>query len=135
MRPPNGRRKSAYIVGSVLGKYHPHSDTAVYDAMVRLGQDFASYPLIDGQGNFGADEDEPAAMRYTEARLNALAMELLRDIDGDRRLHAQLRQREPGAGGPAGSQPAGQRVGGHRRRHGDQDPPPTWARSSTPPSP
>ena len=66
VRPPNGRRKSAYIVGSVLGKYHPHSDTAVYDAMVRLGQDFASrYPLIDGQGNFGtADEDEPAAMRY-----------------------------------------------------------------------
>ena len=61
----------------------PHSDTAVYDAMVRLGQDFASrYPLIDGQGNFGtADGDEPAAMRYTEARLNALAMELLRDID------------------------------------------------------
>ena len=83
VRPPNGRRKSAYIVGSVLGKYHPHSDTAVYDAMVRLGQDFASrYPLIDGQGNFGtADGDEPAAMRYTEARLNALAMELLRDID------------------------------------------------------
>ena len=67
----------------MLGKYHPHSDTAVYDAMVRLGQDFASrYPLIDGQGNFGtADGDEPAAMRYTEARLNALAMELLRDID------------------------------------------------------
>src|ERR671913_1685583 len=85
VRPPNGRRKSAYIVGSVLGKYHPHSDTAVYDAMVRLGQDFASrYPLIDGQGNFGtADGDEPAAMRYTEARLNALAMELLRDIDKD----------------------------------------------------
>src|SRR5829696_7610078 len=83
VRPPNGRRKSAYIVGSVLGKYHPHSDTAVYDAMVRLGQDFASrYPLIDGQGNFGtADGDEPAAMRYTEARLNTLAMELLRDID------------------------------------------------------
>src|SRR6266508_1609016 len=83
VRPPNGRRKSAYIVGSVLGKYHPHSDSAVYDAMVRLGQDFASRsPLIDGQGNFGtADGDEPAAMRYTEARLNALAMELLRDID------------------------------------------------------
>src|SRR6266508_4453870 len=61
VRPPNGRRKSAYIVGSVLGKYHPHSDTAVYDAMVRLGQDFASrYPLIDGQGNFGT-----AAIRET----------------------------------------------------------------------
>src|SRR6266508_4145733 len=82
VRPPNGRRKSAYIVGSVLGKYHPHSDTAVYDAMVRLGQDFASrYPLIDGQGNFGTAGGEPAAMRYTEARLGPLAMELLRDID------------------------------------------------------
>src|SRR6266545_3289633 len=83
VRPPNGRRKSAYIVGSVLGKYHPHSDSAVYDAMVRLGQDFASrYPLIDGQGNFGtADGDPAAAMRYTEARLSPLAMELLRDID------------------------------------------------------
>src|SRR6266545_3019948 len=85
VRPPNGRRKSAYIVGSVLGKYHPHSDSAVYDAMVRLGQDFASrYPLIDGQGNFGtADGDPAAAMRYTEARLSPLAMELLRDIDKD----------------------------------------------------
>ena len=85
VRPPNGRRKSAYIVGSVLGKYHPHNDVAVYDAMVRLGQDFASrYPLIDGQGNFGtADGDSAAAMRYTEARLSPLAMELLRDIDAE----------------------------------------------------
>src|ERR671936_2676282 len=83
VRPPNGRRKSAYIVGSVLGKYHPHGDSPVYEAMVRLGQDFASrYPLIDGQGNFGtADGDPAAAMRYTEARLSPLAMELLRDID------------------------------------------------------
>src|SRR6266705_3431863 len=66
IRAGESRRKSAYIVGSVLGKYHPHGDTAVYDAMVRLGQDFASrYPLIDGQGNFGsADGDSAAAMRY-----------------------------------------------------------------------
>lgn len=85
IRPGAGRRKSANIVGAVLGKFHPHGDTAVYDAMVRLGQDFASrYPLIDGQGNFGtADGDSAAAMRYTEARLAPLAMELLRDIDRD----------------------------------------------------
>jgi DNA gyrase subunit A len=83
VRPGANRRKSAYIVGSVLGRYHPHGDVAVYDALVRLGQDFASrYPLIDGQGNFGsADGDPAAAMRYTEARLSPIAMELLRDID------------------------------------------------------
>jgi len=83
IRPGSPRRKSANIVGTVLGRYHPHGDTSVYDAMVRLGQDFASrYPLIDGQGNFGtADGDSPAAMRYTEARLSPLAMEMLRDID------------------------------------------------------
>jgi DNA gyrase subunit A len=85
VRPGSNRRKSAYIVGSVLGRYHPHGDVAVYDALVRLGQDFASrYPLIDGQGNFGsADGDPAAAMRYTEARLSPIAMELLRDIDKD----------------------------------------------------
>jgi DNA gyrase subunit A len=85
VRPGNNRRKCAYIVGSVLGRYHPHGDVAVYDALVRLGQDFASrYPLIDGQGNFGsADGDPAAAMRYTEARLSPIAMELLRDIDKD----------------------------------------------------
>src|SRR6266498_1888413 len=85
VRAGDSRRKSAYIVGSVLGKYHPHGDSPVYEAMVRLGQDFASrYPLIDGQGNFGtADGDPAAAMRYTEARLSPLAMELLRDIDKD----------------------------------------------------
>jgi DNA gyrase subunit A len=113
----------------VLGKYHPHSDTAVYDAMVRLGQDFASrYPLIDGQGNFGtADGDEPAAMRYTEARLNALAMELLRDIDKetvDFSPNYDNESQEPVVlPGPL-PQPPGQRVRGHRRGHGDQDPAP-----------
>lgn len=83
IRANANRRKSANIVGTVLGRYHPHGDASVYDAMVRLGQDFASrYPLIDGRGNFGtADGDAPAAMRYTEARLSPLAMELLRDID------------------------------------------------------
>jgi DNA gyrase subunit A len=85
VRAGSNRRKSSYIVGSVLGRFHPHGDMPVYDALVRLGQDFASrYPLIDGQGNFGsADGDPAAAMRYTEARLSPIAMELLRDIDKD----------------------------------------------------
>jgi DNA gyrase subunit A len=76
-------RKSARIVGDVLGKYHPHGDASVYDAMVRLAQDFSMrYPLIDGQGNFGSvDNDPPAAMRYTEARLSAIAEQMLLDID------------------------------------------------------
>jgi len=78
-------KKSARIVGEVLGKYHPHGDTAVYDAMVRMAQDFTMrYPLVDGQGNFGSiDGDNPAAMRYTEARLAPLASELLADIAKD----------------------------------------------------
>jgi DNA gyrase subunit A len=76
-------KKSARIVGEVLGKYHPHGDAAVYDAMARLAQDFSMrYTLVDGQGNFGSiDGDAPAAMRYTEARLAAMAEELLADID------------------------------------------------------
>lgn len=76
-------KKSARIVGEVLGKYHPHGDAAVYDAMARMAQDFSMrYLLVDGQGNFGSvDGDPPAAMRYTEARLTALAEELLEDID------------------------------------------------------
>ncbi|MCO6450514.1 MAG: DNA gyrase subunit A [Caldilineales bacterium] len=78
-------KKSARIVGEVLGKYHPHGDSAVYDAMVRMAQDFSlRYPLVDGQGNFGSiDGDSPAAMRYTEARLGRIASELLDDIDKD----------------------------------------------------
>jgi DNA gyrase subunit A len=77
--------KSARVVGDVLGKYHPHGDTAIYDALVRMAQPFAlRYPLIDGQGNFGSiDPDEPAAMRYTEVRLTRLAERLLADIDKD----------------------------------------------------
>lgn len=78
-------RKSARIVGDVLGKYHPHGDSAVYDALVRMAQDFnMRYPLVDGQGNFGSiDGDEPAAMRYTEARLTKIAEEMLADIEKD----------------------------------------------------
>jgi len=76
-------KKSARIVGDVLGKYHPHGDTAVYDALVRMAQDFSMrYPLVDGQGNFGSvDGDPPAAMRYTEVRMHRLATELLADIE------------------------------------------------------
>lgn len=83
LTPDKPYRKSARIVGDVLGKYHPHGDAAVYDTMVRLAQDFSiRYPLIDGHGNFGSiDGDSAAAMRYTEARLSPLAMELLTDID------------------------------------------------------
>ncbi len=76
-------KKSARIVGEVLGKYHPHGDSAVYDTMVRMVQEFSlRYPLVDGQGNFGSvDGDSPAAMRYTEARLSRIADEMLRDLD------------------------------------------------------
>jgi DNA gyrase subunit A len=78
-------KKSATVVGDVLGKYHPHGDTAVYDSLVRMAQDFSlRYPLVDGQGNFGSvDGDSPAAYRYTEARLTRIAMEMLADIDKD----------------------------------------------------
>ena len=78
-------RKSARIVGETMGKYHPHGDAAIYDAMVRMAQDFSMrYPLVDGQGNFGSiDGDPPAAMRYTEARLSPLGEEMLRDINED----------------------------------------------------
>ena len=78
-------KKSARIVGEVLGKYHPHGDTSVYDSMVRMAQDWSlRYPLVDGQGNFGSvDGDSPAAMRYTEVRLRKIAEEMLVDIDKD----------------------------------------------------
>ncbi len=78
-------KKSARIVGEVLGKFHPHGDSAVYDTMVRMAQDWSlRYPLVDGQGNFGSiDGDNPAAMRYTEARLRKISEEMLRDIDKD----------------------------------------------------
>lgn len=80
-----GYKKSARIVGDVIGKYHPHGDSAVYEALVRMAQDFSMrIPLVDGQGNFGSlDGDSPAAMRYTEARMTDLAEEMLRDIDKD----------------------------------------------------
>ena len=83
LSPTRAYKKSATVVGDVLGKYHPHGDSAVYDSLVRMAQDFSlRYPLVDGQGNFGSiDGDSAAAYRYTEARLMALASELLEDID------------------------------------------------------
>src|SRR5438105_2624267 len=83
--PGRPYKKSATVVGDVLGKYHPHGDIAVYDALVRMVQDFSlRYPLIDGQGNYGSvDGDPAAAYRYTEARLSKFALELLADIDKD----------------------------------------------------
>jgi DNA gyrase subunit A len=83
--PTRGYVKSSRIVGEVMGNYHPHGDSAIYDTLVRLAQDFSMrYPLVDGQGNFGSVDDDPAAaMRYTEARLTRMAMEMLRDLDMD----------------------------------------------------
>src|SRR5207249_10890310 len=83
--PGRAYKKSATVVGDVLGKYHPHGDMAVYDALVRMVQDFSlRYPLVQGQGNFGSvDGDSAAAMRYTEVKLSRVAEELIADIDKD----------------------------------------------------
>jgi DNA gyrase subunit A len=83
LKPGTPTKKSARIVGDVIGKYHPHGDVAVYDAMVRMAQDFSMrYPLIQGQGNFGSQDGDTAAhMRYTEARLAKISDEMLQDID------------------------------------------------------
>src|ERR671917_146858 len=85
LQPNRPYRKCAFVVGDVMGAFHPHGDQSIYDTLVRLAQDFAQrYPLVDGQGNFGSlDNDPAAAMRYTEARLARIATELLRDIDAD----------------------------------------------------
>jgi DNA gyrase subunit A len=85
LQPTRPYRKCAFIVGEVMGKYHPHGDQAIYDTLVRMAQEFSlRYPLVDGQGNFGSiDDDPPAAMRYTEARLARLATEMLRDIEAE----------------------------------------------------
>jgi DNA gyrase subunit A len=83
--PTRSYRKCAFVVGEVMGKYHPHGDSPIYDTLVRMAQDFSlRYLLVDGQGNFGSiDDDPPAAMRYTEARMARIATEMLRDIDAD----------------------------------------------------
>ena len=83
--PASGFKKCARVIGDVIGKFHPHGDVSVYDALVRLAQDFAArYPLVEGQGNFGnIDGDNPAAMRYTEARMTLVARAMLAGIDDD----------------------------------------------------
>ena len=120
-------RKSARIVGDVIGKYHPHGDSSIYEALARMTQDWAMrLPLIDGQGNFGSmDPDPAAAMRYTEARLAKSANFLMEDLDKDTvDFAAELRRLGKRAVGPARAlpQPAGQRRRRHRGRHGDQHP-------------
>src|SRR4249920_827698 len=109
--------KCARIVGEVLGKYHPHGDTATYEALVRMAQDFSMrYMLVDGQGNFGSvDGDNAAAYRYTECRLERLAAELLADIDKETvDFVDNYDGKHP--------EPAAERLLGHRGRHGDQHP-------------
>ena len=127
LQPNRPYVKSARIVGDVMGKYHPHGDSAIYDTIVRMAQDFSlRYPLVDGQGNFGSIDDDPAAaMRYTEARLAPIAREMLRDLDSDTvDFGAQLRRLRARAAGPAGAlpEPARQRLVRHRRGHGDEHP-------------
>ena len=128
LSPDKPHRKSARIVGDCLGKYHPHGDSSVYEAMVHMAQPFAmSLPLVDGHGNFGSiDGDTAAAMRYTEARMTDAAMQLLRDIDLDT-VDYSLNLRHPeGAGPAAGPVPesADQRSLGHRGGPGHQHPAP-----------
>ena len=138
-RPTRAYKKSARIVGEVLGKYHPHGDSAVYDAMARMAQDFSMrYMLVDGQGNFGSiDGDPPAAMRYTEARLNRMAGELLADIDKntvDFTDNFDGTLQEPTGAALAPAQPAVERLFRHRRRHGHQHPAAQPGRTGATPS-
>ena len=125
---PNRRYvKCSRIVGDVMGKYHPHGDSAIYDTLVRLAQDFSlRAPLVDGQGNFGSVDDDPGrrhAVHRGPARRHR-ARDAARPRRRHRRLPAQLRRRELGADGPAVAlpEPARQRLVRHRRRHGHEHP-------------
>ncbi len=125
--PSAGFKKCARVVGDVMGKYHPHGDASIYDAMVRMAQDFAArFPLVEGQGNFGnIDGDNPAAMRYTEARLTQVASAMLAGIDDDTvdfRPTYDGEESEPRRAARRVSQLAGERRGGDRGGHGDLDP-------------
>jgi len=127
LTPTRAYKKSAWTVGEVIGKYHPHGDVAVYDTMVRMAQNWAMrVPLVDGHGNFGSiDGDSPAAMRYTESRLDRAAMELLRDIDKetvDFGPNYDESLREPLVPPEPLPQPAGERKLGDRGGYGDQHP-------------
>ena len=124
LSPGAGYRKCATVVGHVLGNYHPHGDASVYDALVRLAQDFSMrHPLVDGQGNFGSiDGDPAAAYRYTECRMAKLAMELLADIEKDTvDFIRQFRRHSIGTSGPARALPesARQRLERHCGWDGD----------------
>jgi DNA gyrase subunit A len=125
LSPNRAYKKSARIVGEVLGKYHPHGDSAVYDAMVRMVQDFSlRYPLVQGQGTYGSvDGDSAAAMRYTEARLAPIAMEMLRDLEKDT-VEFSMRISTSRCRNPRAPRLlpnlARQRSRRHRRGHGNQ---------------
>ena len=131
--PTRSYSKCAMIVGEVMGKYHPHGDSAIYDTLVRLAQDFSMRnELVDGQGNFGSIDDDPAAaMRYTEARLARIAMEMLRDLDMDTVDFAPNydgKKQEPRRAARALPEPARQRRLGDRRGDGHEHPPAQPAR-------
>ena len=126
-RPDRNFSKSARVVGDVMGNYHPHGDSSIYDALVRLAQPWSlRYPLVQGQGNFGSPGNDPAAaMRYTECRMASLAMEMVRDIDEDTvDFGPNYDGRTPGAARPAEPVPerARQWLVRHRRRHGHEHP-------------
>ena len=126
-RPDRGYNKCSRVVGEVMGQYHPHGDASIYDALVRLVQDWSMrYPLVDGQGNFGSPGDDPAAApRYTECRMAPLALEMVRDIDQDTvdfRDNYDGKTQEPHGPAEPLPQPAGQRLLRHRGRHGHQHP-------------
>ena len=126
-RPDRGFSKCARVIGDVMGQYHPHGDSAIYDTLVRLAQPWVMRtPLVDGQGNFGSPGNDPAAaMRYTECRMAPLAMEMVRDIDEDTvdfQANYDGRSQEPVDPAGAVPEPAGQRLGRHRGRHGHQHP-------------
>ena len=128
-RSDRTRLKSARVTGDVMGKYHPHGEGAIYDALVRMAQPFSlRHPLIDGHGNFGSARRRPGrAQRYTECRLAPIATRAARrHRPGDGRLRRQLLGRVTESDGPARPlpEPAGQREPGHRRGHGDQHPAP-----------
>ena len=120
-------RKSAYVVGETMAKYHPHGDSSIYDTMVRMAQDFSlRYPLVRGQGNFGSvDGDPPAAMRYTEAKLAAIANEMLSDIEKETvdwiPNYDGTRNEPTVLPGKIAESPFERRAR-HRRRYGDKHP-------------
>ena len=124
LRPDRGHVKSARVVGEVMGRLHPHGDTAIYDALVRMTQSFAlRVPTIDGHGNFGTPDDSPAAMRYTECRMAPAAVAMTASIDEDTvdfRPNYDSRELEPVGASGGHPPPGGQRRHRHRGRDGHQ---------------